>query len=182
MKKSTFSAVSLRKLLIVVIVLLIGAVGAGFYFGMQTIRQYAVDVSHTVADSQASEGVVDDFKKLQQTLAERESLIDKANKLFSTEASYQSQALTDVKKYASDNGLTVSNTNFDVAQDPALGTGRTFEVSLQSPVPYMNLLRFLDAVEGNLPKMQIDSITIGRQAANSNQVTVEGVTVRISTR
>lgn len=183
--KKGMKATGLRSALTVFLVLLILVIGGGFYLGLQQVRSYAVEVSHTIADSEASANIVTQFQQLKQALTESETLVDKANRLFSTDATYQSQALKDVQKYASDIGLTISNTNFEVAQDAAVGgvgKGHSFEITVQSPVAFSKLLRFLDAIEGNLPKMQIAGITVSRIVTGGTDVTVEGVTIEISTR
>lgn len=184
--KKGMKATSLRGLLAVVLVLIIAALTGGFYLGLQQIREFAVDVSHTSADASASGDQVSELRLLQETLAARETLVDKANRLFATDADYQSQALRDIQRYANKLDITIENTDFDNAQDdPALSLGdvRVFTVTLQSPISYTKLIRFLDAVEGNLPKMQVASLSIDRTSnVTGGNVSVEDITIAISTR
>jgi hypothetical protein len=184
--KKTMKATSLRSFLTVLLVIMIGLAGVGFYFGLQQVRALSVDVSHTAADANASGAAIDEFQKLKQALAERETLVNKANQLFTTEQNYQSQALKDVQKYASAAGLTVSNTNFDApAETEGSSTlpGKTFVITIQSPASYKKLIQFLNAIEGNLPKMQVASIEISRPNPNdADNVTIGEVRIAISTR
>lgn len=186
MKKKSMKATSLRKLLTFLLVLLILAVGAGFYYGLEQIRAFSIEVAHTAADANASADAVEELQKLKQALAERETLVNKANQVFATEANYQSQALKDVQKYAANLGLTISNTNFDIDEnDPAAMTasGKPFSITLQSPLSYKKLLQLLDAIEGNVPKMQIVGIDISRPDKNdSDQVIAGDVKISIATR
>ena len=185
MKKS-MRASSLRKVLSTLLVLLILAAAGGFYFGMEQIRAFTVEVSHTAADANASSETIDELQKLKQALAQSETLVAKANQVFTTEDNYQSQALKDVQKYASVAGITISHTNFDTApssDSSTINTGKTFAITLASPLSYKKLLQFLDAIEGNVPKMQVDSIEISRPDKNdSDQVITGEVKIVIATR
>lgn len=178
--KKQLQATSVKRLLTTTIVALILVAGGGFYLAVQQIKSFAVTTNHTAADAEASERNIEKLQELKQSLAQSESLVEKSNKLFATEATYQSQALKDVQRYATTIGLTISSTNFD--SNPA-STGRSFSIALQSPVNYEKLIRFLDAIEGNLPKMQIQSMKISRSdAGTASDVDVSDITIGISTR
>lgn len=186
MKKS-MKATSLRSLLTVLLIVMIIGAGAGFYYGLEQVRAFSVEVSHTAADANASANAVDELQKLKQALAERETLVNKANQLFTTDASYQSQALKDVQKYASNIGLTILNTNFESppaeSATPTTAGTKSFSITLQSPLSYKKLLLLLDSIEGNLPKMQVSSIEVSRPAEpNADQVTSGAIIILISTR
>ena len=184
--KKTMKASSLRKGLTILLVFMILGAAAGFYYGLEQIRAFSIEVSHTAADANASADAIDELQKLKQALAERETLVDKANQVFATDANYQSQALKDIQKYASTLGLTISNTNFDIdeaATSPNSPLGKPFSITLQSPLSYTKLLQFLDAIEGNVPKMQIASIEVSRPDKNdSDQVKTGEVKIVIATR
>ncbi len=184
MKKS-MRASSTRSLLIFLVILLFAATGVGFYFAFQQVRAYAVTVSHATVDADASGKQIEELQTLKQELADREQLVTKANKLFATQDNYQAQALKDVQKYAQTYGLTVLNTKFESATDgPAdTNTGNVFVISLQSPVSYAKLLQFLDAIEGNLPKMQITSISLGHVTGDTaGNVSTDDIKIGIATR
>jgi len=191
MKKSSLTATSLRSLLFFLMVLTVGGVVAGFYFGLERVKEHAVEVSHTVADADASGKRVDELQRLKVALAQSESLVEKANKIFTTEDQYQSQALKDVQKYANDTGITISNTTFDTGtvtpdeSDPTQPTSSSHSIvlTLDSPVSYAKLIQFLTLVEGNLPKMQVTSIDLQRPGSVSgDNVTTDTITIAISAR
>lgn len=182
MKTSGLKATSLRKGLAFLLVLTIIGVAAGFYYGLQQIRDYAVIASNKVADAEASGGQVEQLRQLQQTLEQSDELIAKADSIFATDANYQARAITDLERYASEAGIDIASTEFptDATTPPST---RAVTVSLQQPLSYERLLRFLELVEGNLPKMQPTSLTIGRPTEpNGDQVTVSDITINISTR
>jgi len=183
MNKKSMKATDIKKLLSFLLVLIIAGTAGGFYYGLQQVKTFAVEVDHTVTDSNASGNKVEELRRLKSVLAEQEQLVAKANTLFSTGENYQSQAVKDVQKYASTFGLTISNTNFNPENAPPAVSGKTFAITVQSPVQYEKMLQFLDAIEGNLPKMQIASITIGRAEANgATNVTTSDITIMVSTR
>ena len=191
MKKGKgITAIGIRNFLtFVMVVIILGAV-AGFYYGLQIVREYAVEVSHAVTDSTASGKSIVELSTLKRELAEREPLVTKANQLFSTPASYQAQALKDIQKYASVTGVTIANTEFSKTPaatpptSPVVGTGeQSAIITLQSPTSYAKLLKFIDAIEGNLPKMQITGITVSRPTtASGDNVNTEKITITVATR
>lgn len=183
--KKTQATTTRNILATTLVIVIIGAI-VGFYFGLQIIKAYALEVTHTVTDSHASGQNVEELSALQQQLAAGQSLVAKADALFSTPATYQTQALKDISKYASDAGISISS--IDSAAPSATGTitatpDYSEVITIQSPVSYAKFLQFLDAIEGNLPKMQITGITIGRPAIPSGDlITTDKITVMVSTR
>lgn len=203
-----FTATSMRGLLIFVLIIVLGAGSAGVYFGLQMIREYATEVSRVSADATASNTLVSDLQALEGTVAQSGVLIDKANRMFTTQQDYQGQALQDVRAYAEMAGLSISSTSFEApavetpapttpeTTDPSMGTTtpttptptqstpqNVIVVTLDSPVSYAQLLKFIDAIEGNLPKMQIKDLNIQRPSAPAgDQVTVEAIVIQVLTR
>jgi len=188
-KNKGMKATSTRNVLaFLMFVVIVGAV-AGFYFGLQTIKTYALDVSHTVSDANASGKNVEQLSELKKALADREPLVAKANSLFASEATYQSQVLKDLQKYASDAGITISNTSFDkqsagdTAPIPSVATSESVVVTVQSPVSYARLMKFLDALEGNLPKLQVTGVSLSRPTnATGDLVATDKITITVATR
>ena len=202
MKKSKpTKAVTTRNFLTSFMVIVIIGAAAGFYFGLEIIKKYSLEVSHTVSDSSASGQNIEQLGALKQELAQREPLVTKANQLFTTEAAYQSQVLKDIQQYASASGIVISNTEFNKAPaakevTPAVATparansagvnsaeAHSAVVTVQSPVSYSNFLRFLNAIEGNLPKLQITGISINRPTVTSGDTIVtDKITITVATR
>lgn len=182
MKTSNLKATALRKGLAFMLILTLAGTAAGFYYGLQQIRTYAVEVSNKVADAEASGAQIEQLRQLQQTLQQSDALIAKADSIFATDASYQTQAITDLERYASVAGIDIASTEFPT-DAPATPNARTVTVSLAQPLSYERLLRFLELVEGNLPKMQPTSITVSRpDQPDGDAVVVSDITITISTR
>jgi hypothetical protein len=178
MSKSSMKATSVRSLLIVCVLLAVGAVAGGFYYGLERVKEYAIEVSHTYADANAAERQISELQKLKTTLASSQTLVKKADQLFATESNYQSRAVQDVQRYARQTGVTVTNTDFPESQQAA--GSHTLTIGIKSPVSYERLIRFLEAIEGNLPKMQLSGIKISR--ASGSGVTVENISIEVATR
>lgn len=178
MKQSSMKATSLRSLLLFLVVLVIGAIAAGFYYGLERVKQYAVEVSHTNADARAAEQQVGELQKLKTTLSNSEELVRKANQLFATESNYQTRAIQDVQRYASRADITITDTNFP---DEQQGSGsHTLVIRIESPTSYTNFIRFLESIESNLPKMQVTGITVNR--ASEDTINVEDINIQVFTR
>ena len=180
LKPHPFNPQALRGVLLVILIAIMSG-GAGlFYIGLNQLREYAVEVNHTAADAQASDTQVQSLQKLKDQLAKSQALVAKANQLFATPESYQSQAVTDINTYASVAGLTVTKTSFDV---PTPGENPVVTVSLKAPVSYAKLINFLSGIEGNLPKMQVTSINLSHvNGGGSDSVAVDDIKIAIATR
>lgn len=178
------TATTTRNILATVLVIIVLGAAAGFYFGLQMIREYSVEVSHTVTDSNASGNSITQLSQLKQQLATGQPLVAKADQLFSTPDTYQTQALKDISKYAAQSGVSISSIDSAKADTTTAGaTAYSEVVTIQSPVSYAKFLQFLDAIEGNLPKMQITGITIGRPTDETgDQITTDKITITVAVR
>lgn len=186
MKKSgPIKAATVKKILSFMMVLIIVGSAAGFYFGLQIIKDYAMEVSRTVQDSNASGTNIEQLSELKTALAEREVLVAKAATLFATKDNYQSQSLKDIQKYANVAGLTISSTEFDTP--PVVGAppaaNQSVVVTLQNPVSYTKLITFLEAIEGNLPKMQVTGVNLSRPpSSTADTIVTDKITITVATR
>ena len=200
-EQKKMNAVTVRNALSALMVILVIGAAVGFYFGLQIIKDYALDVSHTVSDANASGQNIQKLSVLKTQLAERKTLVTKANQLFATQDTYQLQSLKDIQKYAGEAGITITNTDFNTAAastpTAATGTaaapapakaapataGHSIIVTLQSPVSYAKFIQFLDSIEGNLPKMQITGVGISRPGnASGDLITIDKITITVATR
>lgn len=181
MKNSSLKATNVRTLLQTLFVIVIIGTAAGFYWGIDQVKDQAKSVGHTVADATASGRQLEELEELKQQLAERKTLVEKANKAFTTSSRYQSQAITDVQRYASRTGISIQKTAFSDAGVPA-GT-RGMVITINNPSSYTQLLQFLDALEGNLPKMQVISLELSRpNNGDPGQINAGDLKISILTR
>ncbi len=182
MSKKALQATTLRKLLITLFILVILGIGGAFYFGLGLIREYAIEVTHSSEDAKASGGQIEDLQALQKQLEATQTLVGKANELFATEQTFQTQAITDLQRYASEAGVAITSTNFDQGDQPPQGA-RKVTITLTEPVSYPNLIRFLTLIEGSIPKMQVTKLTTSRPTSPSGDtVSVDPIELNISVR
>jgi len=180
MAKQTFKPQNLRAVLIVMLIVIIAGGLGLFYLGLNEVRKYAVEVDHSIADAEASNGQVQRLQSLKGQLAQSETLIAKANQMFATPDNYQNQAITDTRNYAASSGIAIAKINFD---EVVAGVSPTMTVSLKAPVSYSKLIRFLDGIESNIPKMQVSNIGLTHvNGLGADTVGVNDIKITIATR
>jgi len=185
--KKRMTPQTLRGGLSLVIVILIVLAGVGFYFARDWLGSFAVSTGNVVAESRSSGGDEQELKKLQEELAAKQNIISKTNQLLVPTSKYQTQAIKDLNAYATYAGITVSNFGFSNVESAQVTAGqsvaphKTVTVALLNPISYENLIKFMHAIESNLPKMQISNVNISR-SSNGTSVDVNSLTVKVYTR
>lgn len=188
------TAKALRGILIFVIFVMIGASATGIYFAQKWLLGLAGTISQTVADSNSSGNNSQAAAQLQAELAAQQSVIEKTSLISVSRQNYQSKAIQDLDQYASDAGITISNYSFSQATPAtsttttsastatgAVSTNPVVTATLTSPVSYEKLLKFMNYVESNLPKMQIASVNLGRAAGSgSDSVRIDQLSIEVS--
>lgn len=189
--KKSLRATSLRNILIFLVLLTIVIAGGSFYFGRQWLHDYAVTVNHEVAEATNSNSDVSTLKKLQKEIEQQQTIIGKTQTLFSDQSNYQTQVVQDVSRYAAQLGMPTPNFTFQSSAStpsagspqtstPATAPGNTVTVTIESPIAYTTLLKFISAIEQNLPKMQLTGINIGR--SDGGMVTTDALTIQVFSR
>lgn len=180
MASKQFKPKSLQALLGFLLVVITLGGGALFYLGLETVREYAISVNERLEDANASDKQVGQLQVLKNQLAQSESLIWKADKTFTSADAYQAQALTDVQTYANQVGLTIVRSDFETPEGSNL---HLIVLRFGNPVNYQKLIQFLTLVEGNLPKMQVNSIQLKHSpTGGADVVDVEDIKINISVR
>ncbi|CAN5369369.1 hypothetical protein BH10PAT4_BH10PAT4_3350 [soil metagenome] len=185
MKKSRMSAIILQRALGTSIVLLIILSGVGFYFAQEWLHTLATSVSQTVAQSKTRDSGLQSLNKLQKELEAQQEITTKTNNIAASNTAYQTQSVQDLIAYAGATGITISDYAFPLAAaTPAATTVPATQVTvkLTSPISYSSLLKFMTAIEGNLPKMQITSVNLGRIVGDNSSVKIDQLTIAVYTR
>ncbi len=179
-KDSFLNPQSLKTILIILLIVVAGGLGALFYFGLNGIKQYAIEVNHRTDDAAASEKQVEELQVLKRRLAQSQLLIGKANQLSATQENFQAQALTDIRAIADHAGVSIASTQFSAATEDG---GHSLIIKLNSPVSYRKLITFFDGIESNLPKMQITSVTLGHVTGGSaDSVKTENINIKLTVK
>jgi hypothetical protein len=155
MKKLKVSAIALRAILSITIVIIIALAAFGFYYAQTLLSDLAISVNRTVADSTSSANNVQTLRKLQDELQTRQDIIVRAGSLFTLKQTYQVQTVKDLTAYATATGISISNFTFPIPAANSDTSETTVTLTLTNPVSYVGLLKFMSAIESNLPKMQI---------------------------
>lgn len=197
------TATNLRLILIASIVLLLLLSGAAFVFFRQFLIQYSNDVSNDNAAASASSEEISKLQKLKGQLETDKVAVTRAQKIVadSTSYQYQNQILDDISLYAKSAGITINgfafNSNASDTQSSGAASGQASTapksnapanlksteatISVKSPVSYKSIMNFLYAIEQNLTKMQVTSVSLSKDPS-SNGITVNPITIKVYTR
>lgn len=167
------------------IVIIIGSV-AGFYYGYQYLSSFAEDTKTAVESALGSKAVnSQQVEKLREAVESRRSANTKAINFTVPASNYQTQTIQDINRYASRYGVSISNYSFDNGSTVSVGNGisvAVVTVSLQNPIDFTNLMRFVRGIETNTPKLQLQGISVSQNQAGNSNVRVEPLKIEVYTR
>lgn len=175
--KKQFKPQNLRSMLLLLLAAVALGGAAAFYVGLGIVKDYSIEVNQRLVDADASGKQIEELQTLKSQLAQSNSLVEKANQLFTTPSDYRARTLTDIKNYADAAGLSLESTRFEDT------SAQTVIVKLGAPVSYAKLITFLSNIESNLPKLQVNSISLGHvQGGSADSVEVGEIKIDISVR
>ena len=173
MKKMKFNAVVLSRILIGSTLLIVIGTGVGFYYVQQILTQQATRTNHAKIDAELTQDELNRLKNLSSYLSENKDTVDRAAQVVAdaNQYQYQDQLINDVTTYANANGISIASFTFPVASSTAApepsatptpsGLKRTqVTLAINGNVPYINMMRFLRAIEQNLTKIQVNSLSL----------------------
>ena len=147
--------------------------------------------SHPTAKVEPVATVASNNSKDQQgvDLSTQQVSVDKASGFIASSQTFQNQVTTDLKKYE-DSGIQISSTA------PASGPPATFTkvplptgiqsgfvtVTIKNPVDYNGLLKFIRAIETNIPKIRITGLNIKHVTDSDSSITVDPIVIEVYKR
>ena len=187
MKKNRLKAASLRTLLILAIITITTISVGGFYFAQNWLKQAAEEYNKTATTSTTSGTNTISIKKLQEGIVQYQPAADKANSIFASSQDYQTKTISDLKKYASISGITISDYSFEKTDSntstgdaQTSGSGQTsITITITNPVKFSSLMKFVKGVETNSPKMQLSGIDISKSNNSKDLVVVKPLTIKV---
>lgn len=185
--KKGMTATTLRGVLVAIVFIALAGASAGFYVALGWIKTYTEEVNTVIIASAESGDTVSSINVIQEQLAKQQEIIAAANSLFALSANYQTQAITDVYRYADKTGISITDMKFEeTSAEPqpsnsSLAT-RPITVSIEGQVPYTNLLKFMKYLENSVPKIQIGSIDLSRPTDGSQNVSISSISLRMYVR
>lgn len=199
MNKQSLNAVSLRLMLVVGMIVILAASAALFWVIAGTLRDVAVTTNHTKKDAEVSANTVENLERIQDTLENNKEVVDRTNRIVAESQSYQyqDQIIKDLNDYARSTGVSITNIDFSSAAETGSSSGSeenksssstisgvnsvSANITLNTPVNYTSLLRFLNSIEQNLTKMQVSKVNVAK-AEGANEVSSEALTIQVYTR
>ena len=175
--------------LYVLIVLLLVGIGTGSYFIHQKLSAYVMEVDHLKIDSEMNEQGIVNAQKLRVALAQNKNSVDRAAAIVADTKyyEYQDQIVQDISAYAAAANLTVLGFDFSTAASSKASSVKGIKtmvatISLKSPVPYNNYLRFLKLIERNLTKMQVTQLDISNDLKSPGTISSPIITLEVYVR
>lgn len=178
--KKTFNAQGLRAILAFLLVAVVLGGVCLFYLGLNTVKDFSVEVNTSLQNADASTAHVTQLQLLKGQLAQSDTLGAKADSLFATPSSYQGQASNDLKNYAKQVGLTIASITYD---DPSTTGSYSLSLAFKEPVSYTKLVQFLGLVEGNVPKLQVSALNLKHKPSGStDDVQVDTININVAVK
>jgi uncharacterized protein YoxC len=181
--KKPFNAISLRTIMVMLVCIAFAALAAGFYYAHDKLTEQAKEVS-SIATRLTNSGTSQpgqDLSKLQAELELHRGVNEKINNLTVPLSNLQSRAIQDINNYSQKSGVSVENFTFGPTADNSSLKPNDVTVILKNPVDYNSLIKFIQLIETNLPKMNLQGINI-TAAAGGQSVTVGDLIIGVSTR
>lgn len=186
MKKTKLKATSLKSMMVAAIIITIGLAAGGFYFAQDWLSTFAISVGQTIAQSTNGSNTSQGIQNLKEEMAQKQVVAGKASSITISSQDYQSQAISDLNKYAANTGISITKAAPATAEStlPAINGVRInyITITLGSPIPMTSLIQFLKSIETNLPKMQLAGIKVNQVQDSSNNVSVDPLTIEVYTK
>lgn len=206
---SQLTASKLRLVLLGFTAILVLASGGLIVLGQQAVSSYGTQVSSVAAVSSSDKKTLQDLEIVSRALKSQKPVVDKSKLIIADKSNaygYQKQVIQDVTRYAEMAGIQVVGFSFAEASGKTTGTAAppvtptasagakaggiatpsgvspvTVTVTLGGNVSYATLYKLLQLLEGNLLRMEIDSLDLKRPSGTETS-TVSSLTIRIYTK
>jgi hypothetical protein len=188
MKKATYSASSLKILLITLLIIFAAVAIGGFYYAQDWFNKYETSINE-MSSSSATEMSPTQLNNLRIELTKYQSYINKTNSISAPQSDYHSAIQQDLNTYASATGIKITDFGPSNVHAPstlsALPVGiqpAYVSVTIQNPVQYSGLVQFISAIETNLPKMRLTGINLKKADNPSGSVVVDPLVIEVYLR
>lgn len=182
MSNSKSKATSLKYFLFTIITLLVVAIAGGLYYAQNFLNEKATAIIKESIDQSTGS---DNSAKLINVLNANKLYIDKAAAMTVINGNYQTQIRKDLDLYARSTGVSLSSIDMDVNDKTTSSFGldslqtKFIKVTFNNPVSYTGFIKFLQAVETNLPKMQVMNINIEGSIGSVDAVMIKPIYIKI---
>lgn len=183
MKNTRIKASSLRTAMVIFLLMIGGLSIGGFYYAQGWLTDLAAKSQPASVDNDISASAPQELSQANKTAA------IKAAGVTVPTVSYQDLIIQDLNSYALSTDIKINAS--EASQPPAAMTAtalingvqsKYITVKVASPVPYSSLIKFIKAVETNLPKMRLTGISLSRVQGSDDSVMVEPIIIEVYTR
>lgn len=203
--KKRFNAKALLIVLAAMMLVLLTIGIGGFLLMISQLEAYAAETTRLETEASAGEANLNVLQSLTATIEREREVIDKTHKIVAESQSYQYQdeIIKDLGEYANQSGLTITGYIFTsdaaptvggatpapAAPDPSVAAvgglpggvkSTTVDVSLKTPAPYINIMKFVQKIEQNVTKMQIASLALSN--SEGGQVDLPSLQIQVYIR
>lgn len=192
-KKLNPSTLSL--LLVIILIIFIGAFIAITVFFQSQLKALSIDVKNANNAATVSRTDLAGLKELKGYIEKEKNTIEKTKKILADSQSYQEQILSDIEKYSSRSGITVTGVSFEAVESKGATNGvspnqaptsglkfATATINIKNPVPFTNVMQFIYFLEQNLTKIQLNGISMTKTSKSGQDITVSPLSIRIYLR
>lgn len=183
-RSKPFKPQNLRALLGFMLFLIIAGGGAIYYFGLDMVRSYAIEIRDkdqeaTLLEQQAAApAVTQENPDESAAVAASQVAASAAQSLTVPTSEAEAKLRADVTAYAAQASLSIANATFvNTAEQPYALT-----ITLTEPATYRNVLTFITLVENSKPLLQISNLSFERDATDDAVVETGPITIQIATR
>ena len=198
----SMTASRLRIILSVSIALVIVAITGGFLYAQRGLGNYAAQISTMNADAQSGDTNIQTLRGLQTRLEQEQSTIASARSIVADGNTFSDQVVGDITRIANESKVNITSFEFiesatsgttaapttttpgGSAQPTPISTGgvtkKVVSVTLESPLPYAQLMDFIRRIETNDLKMQFASVTMAKEQGSN--VTTQTFSIEVYVR
>lgn len=189
MKK--LKATTVRIILFIVLVLILGGIAASTYFANSFLNTTAEEVATMQSEATAVDAKIQNLLDLKKQLDENKAIVKKAENIVADSKlyQYQNQIIEDFSTYARKASISIQSYTFQsanannakgaaAAKSSGGGNSTTVTIAFGERISYNNLLHFLHLIEKNVTRMQISGVSISR-AENKGEISVQSIDVKV---
>lgn len=185
MKTNHTEATTIRVALSVIVCFIAITLTGGFYFIQNYLKDFA---NQPDASSQSISSIISSqsLTKLQNDISVYKISADKANVITLSAHDFPTKITNDLSKYATSTGINITYAVVDTPTSNFKNLApinniqpKFISVTFNKSMPFTNFIKFLKAVETNLPKMQPTNIAISRDPSSSSLIKVDPIILEV---
>ena len=201
MKSTAINAQLLRYILLALLLVILLAAGAGFYFTHGQLLAYAKETSELNAKADMSEQNIRSLRQIQTYLDSHKTDVTNAEEIVAESKlyRYQDEIIKDISAMAAQSDIPLQQFDFEDGVSPSAAPATpgaaaapaaaaasapgikstTVSVTIAGPVNYRKLLSFIQRIEQNRFKMQIASIGLTVDPKSKENVTSDSFKIEV---